>query len=418
MSPLEAKTLITALAALSQSIVQLDANVVYLARTYSGGAATNPAPPVDVAARPVAQPVKPQAQPISAADADMRREQREFNSLLRKLLTDIAARRSGAARGGYSGRDIGRPRSGPMRPERGPGRNFDGLVADRGIKSGLRNLRGRAQSLGVGRPPQARGRRLGTHDRKAAARLGRAAGGGVTSIVGALTLPLQKILGLLTPMSLMAQAINSSASGFQIFSSAVKVLAATFAPLLLPLFAVLAEGLIALSDKIASDLMPQLEEFYGVVESELVPITYLLVDTFAFAVSAMGDAARIVGDLRSNDPGRIMNRLNPFQDDFERDGTESNLGLSAYARTQTTRNTTARDDVIKELRMSMGPRASLSGIAQAGRNVQLAALNASPFEQRILDRFNSAVTNLERIRDNTTPRAGGRYESGDAGGDF
>lgn len=415
MSPIDTKTLITALAALSQSIVQLDANVVHLARTYSGGAATNPAPPVDAAARPVATPVKPQAQPISAADADMRREQREFNTLLRKLLTDVAARRSGAARGGYSGRDIGRPRTGPVRPERGLGRNFDGLVA---TKRDFGKFRGKARTfLGVGKQPKAKGQfRPGAAKGiggKLGGKLGGMAGGAIGAVVNVLAMPFQKIFQLLSPMSMMAQAINSSASGFQVFSSAVKVLAATFAPLLLPLFFHLAAGVVEASDVLDADLMPSLDEFFELCADGLIPTVYVLIEAFSFCTLAVREAAAILGDLTSQDPRRIMNRLNPIRDDFEiEDKVRGEGDFSGGERSR------ARDDTFKELRMSMGPKATLSGIAQAGRNVQLAALNASPFEQRILDRFNTAVNKLEAIDRNTTPRAGGRYESGDAGGNF
>jgi hypothetical protein len=69
-------------------------------------------------------------------------------------------------------------------------------------------------------------------------------------------------------------------------------------------------------------------------------------------------------------------------------------------------------DVIREFRMSTGPKASFSGLTDVGKRVQADALNTSPFEAKMLDRITAVLTALESVERNTRPTPGTSYASG------
>lgn len=61
--------------------------------------------------------------------------------------------------------------------------------------------------------------------------------------------------------------------------------------------------------------------------------------------------------------------------------------------------------VIQEMRRSNGPQASFSSLTQASKNAQLAALNQSPLELKMLERLTQSLETLEKVEFNT--RRGG-----------
>jgi hypothetical protein len=69
-------------------------------------------------------------------------------------------------------------------------------------------------------------------------------------------------------------------------------------------------------------------------------------------------------------------------------------------------------DTLKELQMSMGPKASYQGIAQASKSAQLAALNQSPFEAKMLAKMQEVIGALTRTADNTTRQPSPRHNGG------
>jgi hypothetical protein len=246
------------------------------------------------------------------------------------------------------------------------------------------------------------------------AKIGAAVADGMRTTLKAATAP---IFALLSPMSILAQIVTSSASGFQVLTFAVKLFAATIGPILLPVFAVLAAGLVYLSDTIWNDISPELEGFYDVIVGSFLP-----------AVGAMVDALKWAHDQITD----VFEALDPFSD------TPDELKAMAGGAPGTGKGVLAADtgssgydggdygsggftgsgagsdhagsggpggpsiggsfgEVLRELRASMGPKASFSGIAQVSRNAQLAALNDSPFESKMLDRMAQGIGALERI---------------------
>lgn len=66
----------------------------------------------------------------------------------------------------------------------------------------------------------------------------------------------------------------------------------------------------------------------------------------------------------------------------------------------------ALGDVLKSIRLSLGPRAQFASFSQVSKNAQLAALNSDPLEQRMLERMTKSLEVLERVEVNTRPHGG------------
>lgn len=265
---------------------------------------------------------------------------------------------------------------------------------------------------------------------------------------------IKPILGplgaLLTPAKVLADVLASNASGFQLVGTAMKLLAATIAPLLLPVFVMLATGITELSDKIWADFGPALEGFYGMVVNTLLPAVTAIVQAFQDAADFFQDVISQIPGADAESPylkdadgnnvvgadGRTVRVRDPGAGVFEggagaggavdfggtRDapgatGGDRRGGRPAEASAPGAKSSTkgAMADVLRELRLSVGPRASTSGLADLNRNAAMAALNQSPFEAKLLQRIDAAVGAMERVAANTEAEASGRYT---AGGDF
>lgn len=291
--------------------------------------------------------------------------------------------------------------------------------------------------------------------------------GGVGSAFKAVgSLLTSRFAVLLAPLAVLGQIVSANSSGFSVLGSAVKVLAATLGPLLLPITFSLAVALIELSDQLWNDLAPALGDFYELVISTLLPAVSYIAKSMAEAAGAIikftqaaaaaipssGDlstgsetldailivsnpitaglaaldgAIDVLGDIFSDSAETVADAAADFAGgstggggDFggAEAGGPGNAtvgGVLGGGKGGTGRNAAA--DVIKELRLSFGPKASFSSLASAGRNAQLAALNQSPFEQRILDYMNEALGKLERVANNTARQPEPRYPGG---GDF
>lgn len=318
---------------------------------------------------------------------------------------------------------------------------------------------------------------LGVLGGRAAGRLARkgagAVKGGAAALVGLLGPLLSPLGAILSPMKLLADVIGSNVSGFQLVGTAVKLLAATLAPVLLPVFVAVATGLTELSDRIWEDIEPGLEDFYDLVMGSLLPAVSAIVQAFvdaaailddpdaAFEGTAVGDAAGFLNrnlfgaedrrgrEVRTDDepePGRGGRRGDSGAGDFSGDtGAGGDFddagglpsrgpGGPAVVRPATGddgvsgRTRGAMGDVLRELRMSVGAKASFGDIAGRSKEITLAGLNQSPFEAKMLERFDKAVGALERVAGNTEPRRSPRYGgagdfsggtgTGTSGGDF
>lgn len=285
-----------------------------------------------------------------------------------------------------------------------------------------------------------------------AAKVGSAALGGIEKLLGGMFGKLMLVLG---PIALLASVIQSNLSGVQLVMSAFKLLGATLAPILLPIMILLATGLTELSDRIWNDLQPVLGEFYKFIINLLLPAVSALVDAFMVATAIFDSEAR---KRIAHEMGRDLSGERAAELEAERKrvmaipssqaegaaieaaerrgetapeptpytGTPPTVGEKAAGKkagglgdqggllggkaTGTTR--AALSDVLREFRMSVTPKASISGLTEVGKNIQLGALNQSPFEAKMLDRVLGVLNALDRIDANTRSRGpGGRYDT-------
>ncbi len=242
---------------------------------------------------------------------------------------------------------------------------------------------------------------------------------------------------VLSPMTGLASIITSVVSGFQVFIGAIRVFAATLAPLLLPVFVLLSTAIIAASDFIWDKLKPGLAAFYESIMGPGMAAVESFIDGIKSAAVAVMDFTHWIErrlfdlDVSSveTEEGGMERRqqaekqgLKDFLDgkkdtgssggDFGPDSSGGDFGPGSGGTTggMTGGKSSgqyaqgALKDVIKEMRMQQGPQAKFSGIAAASRDVQLAAINASPFEQKMLERMQFALDALEKVATNTNPK--------------
>lgn len=285
-----------------------------------------------------------------------------------------------------------------------------------------------------------------------AAKVGAAAIGGIEKLLGGMFGKLMLVLG---PIALLASVIQSNLSGVQLVMSAFKLLGATLAPILLPIMILLATGITEVSDRIWHDLEPALGDFYKFIFGALLPAVSALVDAFMVAAAIFDGEAR---KRIAREMGRDLSGERAAELEAERKrvmaipssqaegaaieaaeragetapeptpytgapagspgtkaataGTKGSdtgglLGGKASASTRS-----ALSEVLREFRMSVTPKASISGLTDVGKNIQLAGLNQSPFEAKMLERMQGVLGALGRIDANTRPRGpAGRYDS-------
>lgn len=71
-----------------------------------------------------------------------------------------------------------------------------------------------------------------------------------------------RFLAVIGPLYAMSTILNQTNSGFGVFQKAIGVLGATLAPILLPVFAMLAAGVMTVADIIWRELLPALKDWY------------------------------------------------------------------------------------------------------------------------------------------------------------
>lgn len=270
--------------------------------------------------------------------------------------------------------------------------------------------------------------------------------GGITSamttamnaVAGNLLLALSPAIAALTSFGTI---LNATSSGFHIFIEATNVLANVLGSLLLPFFVVLSGAVIALAGYLMNNMDKGLTKFYELVTVTLVKCITALVERIETLSKWFGNlqehvqAATTVLSMFSRlgtglvNAGRKRVGLEPLKDplapkpveekvgkDFARGG-EALLGaiMPGVAGAlkmgrdammpENTEDKTMRallggmKDTIQQFRMSghAGSQASFTGLAQAGREAQLAALNTKPFEAKTLENHAKILDRMERI---------------------
>lgn len=273
---------------------------------------------------------------------------------------------------------------------------------------------------------------------------GRAAKGASENIGGGLSNFMNSFLGKFTavigPLAILGQVLQSSASGFQLLSSGVKLLAAVFAPFLLPIFVMFGGLLFAVAQMLDGKLQPALVRWMTFVVEDVVPV----MEDFARGLEVLVEGARDVagafqeaidyideaifgtsnavklaagaGDTGAGDysGGWGAGAGGSFDDGPGYGGPGDGSGGAARGGAGGAGGgkggvAGGMEIMLQELRRSLGPQASFSGLAAASRSAQLAALNGSPIDKMLLDKTIRVVELLEGIWRNTgktTPAVG------------
>jgi hypothetical protein len=225
-----------------------------------------------------------------------------------------------------------------------------------------------------------------------------------------------KFAEIVGPAALLSQVLNNDLSGFQVLGSAMKVLASAIAPVLLPATVALSAGVLALSDVILEHGMPVMEKWFEMVLSTAIPAIAFIVDAFddaADIVDRFGEAVKEVSEWFQHQ----VDRFDPakwFEDD---DGSARD---SIVNRGPGERSVSAGlADTLRSLRMSMGPKATITGIGDVARQVQLAGLQSDPLKAREMKIQQDMLNRLDRIAANTSPRGTRVYDPRETGaGDY
>ncbi|MCE9566546.1 MAG: hypothetical protein K8U57_31365 [Planctomycetes bacterium] len=256
-----------------------------------------------------------------------------------------------------------------------------------------------------------------------------------------------KLLGALGPITSLAQIIGSSASGFQVFTAAMNVVAATLAPIVLPVFLAMAGAALDFADVLQTKLAPGMKQFIGLVFDGLIPVLAKLIEYFFRLTDGLADIMLAVANFTSEIPNLARDLRNavlgPVATDEERAdsirearkaGTSDEVIRIGGAFTGVKPADLARafdlagreagrkadltggefkvigtgggraggrgiDDAISSFLQSIGPKAQFSGLADVGKSAQLAALNGDAIQQRMLEALVRSGHDIAAIRE-------------------
>lgn len=263
---------------------------------------------------------------------------------------------------------------------------------------------------------------------------------------GAMAMLAGKFAAVLGPLQFFGQILQSNASGFQILTQSMSLLAAVLAPVFLPIVLAVAGALLDLSEDVQNKLLPGLREWSRIIFSTVVPVLGELVSMFNAVIDTLADWMLAVANFIRDIPQMIRDLrdgLNPFRpgadgEKKETSATEdavdvalgfldpSGIGKRAFdlfggsepdapkllaggafkapAEAEGAAGAGGRrglDDAIASFRLSLGPKASFSGLADIGKQAQLAGLNGDPIQARLLAAMLRTADAVEGARADT-----------------
>lgn len=264
-------------------------------------------------------------------------------------------------------------------------------------------------------------------------------GGQLVNVSGALA---GRFAALLGPLAAFGAVLTSQTSGTQVLGKAIQLFATAIGPVVLPLVFALAVGLATASDVIFGKLLPALDDFNKWVLGSAIPAVIEFAESCGRAVEFLKMLADSpVGQaLGGTGEGGIFGAINRTLDRFGNiDKTLSSVGEMERGLDDATRlvvpggdrlvgaknwlkrnlgvedgsgpaggtgsevsSTTraaadkARSDTLRELVLSMGPKASSGSVSSVWSRAQMAALNQSPFERRMLEMMTIVVSRMAR----------------------
>lgn len=289
-----------------------------------------------------------------------------------------------------------------------------------------------------------------------------------------LDLLSQRFAAVAGPLAVLGAVVSASTSGFSVLGTAVRVLATTLAPILLPVVVAVATGLVTLADELDPLIQEALPRWTAFIFDKLIPAFAFLADVVAGTVGvfvwmgeAVGDAIGAIGDFVSwigekiepdSDTGKAATGIaallagrggegvkklgevgdetgkvalgSPFaaalekvRRDPEGVGKGELADDAAGGKGEKGTRGSALMDVLRSLRLSTMPRAQISGLSEAHRGAQMAALNADPLEAKMLRKLDETLTVMERTAVGVEKLAATKPDfkvapRGDWGGDF
>jgi hypothetical protein len=268
-----------------------------------------------------------------------------------------------------------------------------------------------------------------------------------------------KLLAVLGPLAILGGVLSSAGSGFGVLVSAMNLLIAVLAPVLLPLFVVLAVAVAEFARTIMPHMMNAMQSITEFMLNYVLPVLQtlaqvvgsvigFLVDFGAGLVSAAstvlgwagdvgdwlwekgGDVADAVGDAFSFGGSSTSGAAGMGVADIAKAAVaavkggdfagESGAGggwddagpaaklppdvaakIAAGEKAGKAGDADLLGTIILSLEKSIGPKAQITGISQAFKNAQLAALNADPLEQMAQRAILESLQNLKQIAANT-----------------
>lgn len=290
-------------------------------------------------------------------------------------------------------------------------------------------------TAGIGSSPQSDERKANLIGRAIAAAMARVQGG-AKNLGTAASQPFTQLAALLGPIAVVSQIMASNASGFAIVGTAFRVLASAVAPILLPFMLLFAAMLVTVSDIIWAELKPALTEFYTWIFAHGVPAIAAFVDAIREAARWTVRQYQYARDLANYQQNQKRNRegLAPLFNAEQmaerlRQSKERAAKEEEQKSFQQTYRITAGDMLgafltgkgnrqqeeggkpgggtlelmgknlratVQEFKRSVGPQASFTSFTERSRQAQLAALNASPFETKMLERMQDVLNALDK----------------------
>lgn len=256
------------------------------------------------------------------------------------------------------------------------------------------------------------------------------------------TLLARHFRALFDPLTRLTTYLGATTSGFSVFQGAIKVFANSVGAVLFPVILLLTVGLIEASDAIWGKLQPVIKSWIQFMLESGLPAIKAFVDALSFGATHIGRAVKggkNLGETLGNavynsthgtkfghpdEPGSGV-RLNAYQQMLNDIIRAPGVGVKQHSFFEQAMINLAKQaedrlygrkagdgaggpgggkalaDVIREFQMQAGPRASFQGLGNVRAAGLQAALNFSPFEQRILTMVQGLLAATQEAAANT-----------------
>lgn len=264
----------------------------------------------------------------------------------------------------------------------------------------------------------------------------------------------RSLLTTIAPLTTLASILAQTTSGLSLFLGAINILTMTIAPVLLPIFAILGAIVLAIATQLEDELAPALDTFYEWLATEAVDalsgfVSWIkkvregliefweeltrerapdepawvdrqadkigegldqlgqnIVDNFPGLGHALGFKTTGEKEDEAIAAGEILPGMDePFKPGAA--GGRGDFGGDEKKKKSGFMNDfiSGLKDISKQFRMENSPQAQMTGIVEASRAAQMAALNVTPFQQKQLQIAQKTAERLDRLVEIAEKRA-------------